>query len=80
VPAATASYFAFPRSAHLLGGVVLPQHRGSGLYRALVAARLGHARARGISLATTHARESSSAPILERLGFATICRFQRYFS
>ncbi len=79
-PAATASYFAFPRSAYLLGGVVLPQHRGRGLYRALVAARLGHARARGISLATTHARESSSAPILERLGFATICRFPTYFS
>jgi GNAT superfamily N-acetyltransferase len=79
-PAATASYFAFPRSAYLLGGVVLPQHRGRGLYRALVAARLGHAQARGISLATTHARESSSAPILERLGFATICRFPRYFS
>jgi GNAT superfamily N-acetyltransferase len=79
-PAATASYFAFPRSAYLLGGVVLPQQRGRGLYRALVAARLGHARACGIPLATTHARESSSAPILERLGFETICRFPRYFS
>jgi GNAT superfamily N-acetyltransferase len=79
-PAATASYVAFPRSAYLIGGVVLPPHRGHGLYRALVVARMAHARARGIELATSHARESSSAPILERLGFATICRYPRYFS
>jgi GNAT superfamily N-acetyltransferase len=78
-PVATASYVAFPRSAYLIGGVVLPAHRGHGLYRALVAARLAHARARGIELATSHARESSSAPILERLGFATVCRYPRYF-
>jgi GNAT superfamily N-acetyltransferase len=79
-PAATACYFAFARSAYLLGGVVLPELRGRGLYRALVLARLGHARARGITLATTHARDATSAPILERLGFATVCRYPRYFS
>ena len=78
-PAAAASYVAYPRSAYLIGGVVLPPHRGRGLYRALVLARLGHARIRGIALATTHARESTSVPILEHLGFATICRFARYF-
>lgn len=78
-PAAVASYVAFPRSAYLLGGVVLPQFRGRGLYRALVQARLADARARGVVLATSHAREATSAPILERLGFATICRFPRYF-
>jgi ribosomal protein S18 acetylase RimI-like enzyme len=80
VPAGVASYVAFPRSAYLLGAVVLPPFRGRGLYRALALARLADARARGIQLATCHARESSSAPILERLGFATICRFAIYFS
>lgn len=79
-PAGVASYVAFPRSAYLLGAVVLPQFRGRGLYRALALARLADARARGIELATCHAREASSAPILERLGFATICRFAIYFS
>lgn len=79
-PAASAGYFAFARSAHLLGGVVLPEHRGRGVYRALVQARLAHAAARGLALATTHARESTSAPVLEHLGFTTICRFPRYFS
>jgi GNAT superfamily N-acetyltransferase len=78
-PVATASYVAFPRSAYLIGGVVLPPHRGRGLYRALVAARLAHARARGRELATSHAREATSAPILERMGFATVCRYPRYF-
>jgi len=78
-PAATASYVAFPRSAYLIGGVVLPAFRGRGLYRALVAARLAHARARGLTLATSHAREHTSAPILERMGFETICRFPMYF-
>ena len=79
-PAATASYVAFERSAFLIGGVVLPHHRGRGLYRALVLARLRHAHARGIALATSHAREATSAPILERMGFETVCRYPRYFS
>jgi len=78
-PAAVASYVAFPRSVYLIGGVVLPRFRGRGLYRALVHARLLDAQARGISLATSHAREVTSAPILERLGFETICRFPMYF-
>lgn len=77
-PAGVAIYVAFPRSAYLLGGVVLPRFRGRGVYRALVEARLADARARGIELATSHAREHSSAPILERMGFVTICRFPVY--
>lgn len=77
-PAATASYVAFARSAYLLGGLVLARHRGHGLYRALIAARLDHARARGLELATSHAREASSAPILEHLGFTSIGRFAKY--
>lgn len=78
-PAAVASYVVFPRSAFLIGGVVLPQFRGRGLYRALVHARLADARRRDLHLATSHARESTSAPILERLGFETICRMPMYF-
>ena len=60
--------------------ILLPAYRGRGLYRALVAARLQHARTAGRTLATSHARESTSAPILERLGFATVCRFAMYYS
>jgi GNAT superfamily N-acetyltransferase len=53
----------------LQGGGVAPEHRGSGLYRALVAARAAEARARGVKYLTSDARETSR-PILERLGFA----------
>ncbi|MEJ7596284.1 MAG: GNAT family N-acetyltransferase [Kofleriaceae bacterium] len=79
VPVAAGSYVAFARSAFFKEGVVLTSHRGRGLYRALVHARLVHARARGIPLATSHAREATSAPILEKLGFETVCRLPMYF-
>jgi len=79
MPAAAASYVPFERSAFLMGGVVLANYRGRGLYRALVQARLAHAHARGITLATSHAREDTSAPILEKIGFETVCRFPMYF-
>lgn len=73
-PAGAAAAVMLPRSAFLLGAVVLPEHRGRGLYRALVAARAQQARQRGLAWLTTHAIESSSAPILARLGFAEVCR------
>ncbi|HEY1816843.1 MAG TPA: GNAT family N-acetyltransferase [Kofleriaceae bacterium] len=79
MPAAAAAYHACSRSAFFIGGVVLPAHRGRGLYRALVETRIAHVQRRGFALATTHARESTSAPILERLGFTTVCRFPMYF-
>lgn len=72
-PAAVGAQTLFARSAYLTGGVVLPGRRGRGLYRALVAARLRDAAAAGITVATTHARAATSAPILERLGFVAVC-------
>jgi ribosomal protein S18 acetylase RimI-like enzyme len=75
-PAATAGYVGFARSAYLVGGVVLPAFRGKGLYRALVAARLRDAAAHGLSLATSHAMAQTSAPLLERMGFSSVCQYQ----
>ena len=68
----------FERSAYLIGGVVLPAHRGRGVYRALTAARLRHAADRGLRLATTQARAASSAPILARLGFVALTEIEVY--
>ena len=76
--AGTAGFVEKPRSAYLIGGNVLPSYRGRGIYRALVAHRLEHIRAMGLKLATTHARESTSAPILEALGFETVYRSRMY--
>lgn len=58
-------------SAHALmltGGSVLPEFRGRGIYRALVAARWQAAVARGLPALVTVANHQSR-PILERLGF-----------
>jgi GNAT superfamily N-acetyltransferase len=71
--AGTASYAALDRSAYLIGAVVLPAFRGRGLYRALVNARMRHAAALGLTLATSVARVETSAPILAHLGFETVC-------
>lgn len=57
----------------LFGGGVAPEHRGQGLYRALVAARVVEARQRGLSYLSVEARDTSR-PILERLGFVPVCR------
>jgi GNAT superfamily N-acetyltransferase len=73
-PAGAAAVSLQPRSAYLMGAVVLPELRGRGLYRALVASRLQHAGRHGCTLATSHARASTSHPILARLGFRDVCR------
>jgi len=54
----------------------VPEHRGKGAYRAVVATRLAHCRAKGIDLAVGQARETTSASILERRGFQTVYRFR----
>ena len=55
----------------LFGGATLTEHRGRGLYRALVAARARFARTRGKRYLMVDAGPMS-APILERLGFARL--------
>ncbi|MGE0403853.1 MAG: hypothetical protein AB7T06_44510 [Kofleriaceae bacterium] len=57
------------RCVYLVGGNVIAAHRRRGVYRAMLAARLARAT---VPLAVTHAREETSAPILERLGFESM--------
>jgi GNAT superfamily N-acetyltransferase len=52
----------------LMGGAVLPEWRGRGVYRALVRARWEHAAARGTPLLVVQAGRMS-APVLDGLGF-----------
>lgn len=62
------------RAVYLVGAATLPEYRGRGVFRTLVAWRVRQARARGCQVAACLAREGTSAPILRRLGFA------RYFT
>lgn len=78
VPAGTAGFTVKPRSVYLVGGNVLAPYRGRGLYRALIDTRLRDIAALGLTLATTQAREATSAPILEKLGFETLYRGRVY--
>lgn len=72
-PAGVAGAVLGPRSVYLLGAVVLEAFRGHGLYRALVASRMADAHRTGASLAVSHARAETSAPVLARMGFTTVC-------
>jgi len=56
---------------YLQGSAVHPAYRGRGVYRALVAHRLGVLRDAGAAVGLVHARTTTSAPICARLGFRT---------
>lgn len=65
----------------LLGGAAtLPEHRGRGIYSALVAKRLADARADGRTAAVVQAARSTSAPICAKLGFREVCGLEFYSS
>lgn len=61
----------------LLGGATLPQWRGRGLYRAMIAARAREGIARGYRLLHVDA-SPASAPILRRCGFHEITTSTHY--
>ena len=63
------------RGVTLFGGSTLPEARGRGAYRAVVAARWEDAVARGTPLLVTQAGPMSR-PILGRLGFREVCEIR----
>jgi hypothetical protein len=63
---------------YLADAVVLESFRGNGAYRTLVKTRLDDLRKLGISFAVTQARESTSAPILEKFGFESVFSAKMY--
>jgi GNAT superfamily N-acetyltransferase len=74
-PVARASGAFGEHGVTLFGGATLPEARGRGAYRALVAARWQDAVARGTPLLVTQAGKMSR-PILERLGFRAVCEIR----
>ena len=77
-PVASARATFSPEGVALNGGGTLPEARGQGAYRALVAARCRDAENRGIDWAVVQARPSA-APILLRLGFEEVGLIQVLF-
>ena len=62
----------------LWGGAVLPQARGTGVYRALLGHRLRAGRDRGCRMALVKGRVETSAPILRRAGFTAFGEERAY--
>jgi len=60
------------------GGAVHPRFQGRGVYRALVAARLGLAREVGAAGLGVQAKPDTSGPILSRFGFRTVGRWRTH--
>ncbi|HEY2326638.1 MAG TPA: hypothetical protein VGH52_04045 [Gaiellaceae bacterium] len=74
-PVARASASYSEHGVSLFGGATLPDARGRGAYRALVAARWRDAVERGTPLLVTQAGRMSR-PILSRLGFEELCEIR----
>ena len=75
VPVARASGSFSEHGVTLFGGSTLPEARGRGAYRALVAARWDDAVARGTPALVTQA-SPMSRPILAQLGFEEVCEIR----
>jgi len=63
---------------YLAGGSVHPDHRGRGVYRALLGARAAWLRERAIPLMTIAAFPETAAPICRRLGFRHVTSERSY--
>lgn len=77
-PAGTAGLSLVDGVARLWGGSVVEEHRGRGIYRALLRARIEYAVERGATMGLVRARVESSAPILRRAGFVAYGRQRGY--
>lgn len=69
VPVGTGGVTVVGDVARLWSGSVIEQHRGRGVYRALLAARLEYAARHRADLALVKGRVETSGPILRRAGF-----------
>ncbi len=76
-PAATAAAVVAEHGLLLVGGSTAAWARGRGLYRALVRARWDEAVRLGTPALVVGANPTTSAPILERLGFVELCRLRQ---
>jgi GNAT superfamily N-acetyltransferase len=77
-PLGIASVHLFDEFAHLSDGAILPEFRKQGIFLRLVRKRLETIRELGRSFVTVHAIQSTSAPILRRMGFRWNCDFAYY--
>ena len=79
VPVGTGALHTHHRVGWLRAGTVLPAFRGRGIQRALIGARIAHARRLGCDLVGASANQGgSSARNMERTGLSTVAVLRRY--
>lgn len=71
-PVSSAGFTLVGQVARFWGAATLPEARGKGAYRVLVATRCAEAHRRGARIALTKARIGTSGPILRRAGFRAL--------
>lgn len=76
-PAGAAGLLMMKDYAYMLGGVVTPEFRRKGLYRALIDARFADLSLEGLP-AVFHCVSNTSAPIIQNMGFEKICEIESF--
>jgi GNAT superfamily N-acetyltransferase len=79
-PVSVSSMFS-PRGSSIVtmqGAATLEEHRGHGIYTAMMAARVAEARAMGKEAAVLQGDRKTSAPICVKLGFEEVCSIDLY--
>ena len=78
VACAFLAHFSDRPIALLCGGTTLPEYRGRGLYKALLARRLADTAKAGMEDVIVLADQKTSAPICAKVGFVKVCELQMY--
>ena len=78
-PAAIACAVFLERSVYLHSTAVLPDFRRKGMFRSLIRERALEGRRRGRELVTIYAFQDTSFPLLQKMGFETVCECPQYF-
>ncbi len=77
-PVGTSLLISISSGGYLAAGAVVPEHRGKGVYRAMVCARAKLADQLGHKHLLIHANKATSAPVCRKLGFEWVFDYESY--
>jgi Acetyltransferase (GNAT) family. len=78
IPVGTCALLNIPSGGYLAAGTVVKEHRGQGIYKAMLSYRAGYAKKMGHENLLIHAKKHTAAPICQKLGFESVYDYQVY--
>lgn len=78
VPVGTSLLLSQSGGGYLVAGAVVPEHRGTGIYKAMLAKRAKLAQQLGHKHLMIHAKKETSAPICRKIGFEWVYDYRVY--